>query len=96
MIVKVQSTIQTFAKWKAMVHDNSAKIKKYNMTFLYAGTEKNDDKKLFAIIKFETMEGMQSFKNDEELHKARADAGVDLANSITTPMSDDFLEQFKG
>lgn len=66
------------------------------MTFLYAGTEKNDDKKLFAIIKFDTMEGMQSFKNDEELQKARADAGVDLANLITTPMSDNFLEQFKG
>ena len=42
------------------------------------------------------MEGMQGFKGDEELHKERAAAGVDLANTTTTPMSEDFLEQFKG
>ena len=39
---------------------------------------------------------MQGFKGDEELHKERAAAGVDLANTTTTPMGDDFLEQFKG
>ena len=42
------------------------------------------------------MEGMQGFKNDEELHKERAAAGVDLEKNVTTPMSDDFLEQYKG
>ena len=28
MIVKIESPIETFAKWKAMVHSNSEKIKK--------------------------------------------------------------------
>ena len=37
-----------------------------------------------------------SFKGDDELHKERAAAGVDLANSVTTPMGDDLLEQYKG
>ena len=96
MIVKREGPIQTFAKWKAMVQNNSDKVKKYGITFLYAGTEKNDDTKFIAIIKFNTMEGMQGFKGDEELHKERAAAGVDLANTTTTPMGDDFLEQFKG
>ena len=96
MIVKIEGPIETFAKWKAMVHNNSEKIKKYGMTFLYAGSEKSDDTKFIAIVKFDTPEGMQSFKNDEELHKERAAAGVDLANSVTTPMGDDFLEQYKG
>ena len=34
MIVKIESPIATFDKWKAMVHSNSEKIKKYGMTFL--------------------------------------------------------------
>ena len=40
MIVKIEGPIETFAKWKAMVHSNAEKIKKYGMTFLYAGSEK--------------------------------------------------------
>ena len=43
MIVKIEGPIETFAKWKAMVHNNSEKIKKYGMTFLYAGSEKSDE-----------------------------------------------------
>ena len=42
------------------------------------------------------MEGLEAFKGDEELHKERAAAGVDLAKSVTTPMGDDLLEQYKG
>ena len=52
MIVKIESPIATFAKWKAMVHSNSEKIKKYGMTFLYAGTEKDNDSKITTIIRF--------------------------------------------
>jgi len=66
------------------------------MTFLYAGTEKTNETKITAIIRFDTMEGLEGFKADEELHKERAAAGVDLANSVTTPMGDDLLEQYKG
>ena len=51
MIVKIESPIATFAKWKAMVHSNSEKIKKYGMTFLYAGTEKDNDCP-FPILKY--------------------------------------------
>ena len=96
MIIKIEGPIETFAKWKAMVHSNAEKIKKYGMTILYAGTEKGNDSKMTAIIKFDTMEGLEGFKADDELHKERAAAGVDLANSVTTPMGDDFLEQYKG
>ena len=96
MIVKIESPIETFAKWKAMVHSNSEKIKKYGMTFLYAGTEKENDSKITTIIRFETMDGLKAFKADEELQKERAAAGVVLEKSVTTPMSDDLLEQYKG
>jgi len=96
MIVKIEGPIKTFAKWKAMVHSNAEKIKKYGMTFLYAGSEKGDDTKFTAIIKFNTMEGFETFRADDELHKARAAAGVDLTNTFATPMGDDLLEQYKG
>ena len=96
MIVKIEGPIATFAKWKAMVHSNSEKIKKYGMTFLYAGTEKDNDSKITTIIRFDTMEGLQAFKADEELHKERAAAGVVLEKSVTTPMGEDLLEQYKG
>ena len=52
MIVKIEGPIETFAKWKAMVHSNSEKIKKYGITFLYAGSEKGDETKFIAIIRF--------------------------------------------
>ena len=53
MIVKIEGPIATFARWKAMVQSNSEKIKKYGMTFLYAGTEKdNDSKKLREVGDF--------------------------------------------
>ena len=46
MIVKIEGPIVTFAKWKAMVHNNSEiSLKKYGMTFLYAGSEKGNDLK---------------------------------------------------
>ena len=96
MIVKIESPIETFAKWKAMVHSNSEKIKKYGMTFLYAGTEKDNDTKITTIIRFDTMDGFNGFKADEQLKKERAAAGVVLEKSVAIPMSDDLLEQYKG
>ena len=96
MIVKIESPIETFAKWKAMVHSNSEKIKKYGMTFIYAGTEKENDSKITTIIRFDTLDGFNTFKADEQLQKERAAAGVVLEKSVTTLMSEDLLEQYKG
>ncbi len=86
MIVKIEGPIETFAKWKAMVHNNSEKIKKYGMTFLYAGSEKGNEAKITAIIRFDTMEGLEGFKLMMSFIKKELLLGVDLANSVTTPM----------
>ena len=96
MIVRIDRKLSTFAEWKTMVHGHSEKIKEYGMTFLYAGSKKGDDTKFTTIIKFDTMEGLEAFKADDEIHKARAVAGLDLANTVTTPMGNDLLEQYKG
>ena len=42
------------------------------------------------------MEGSEAFKNDKELHAARAEAGVDLDSAKVTPMHEDFMENFSG
>ena len=42
------------------------------------------------------MDGLKAFKADEQLQKERAAAGVVLEKSVTTPMGDDLLEQYKG
>jgi hypothetical protein len=42
------------------------------------------------------MDGFNAFKDDEQLQKERAAAGVVLEKSVATPMSDDLLEQYKG
>ena len=34
MIVKIEGPIQTFAKWKAMVQNNSDKVKKYGYKYI--------------------------------------------------------------
>ena len=39
---------------------------------------------------------LKLFKADEQLHKERAAAGVVLEKSVTTPMGEDLLEQYKG
>ena len=42
------------------------------------------------------MDGFEAFKNDKELHAARAAAGVDLDSAKITPMDGDFMENFSG
>ena len=84
------------AKKKKEQQEELEKIKKYGMTFLYAGTEKDNDSKITTIIRFDTMDGLKAFKADEELHKERAAAGVVLEKSVTTLMGEDLLEQYKG
>ena len=89
MIVKIESPIATFAKWKAMVHSNSEKIKKYGMTFLYAGREKDNDSKITTVIRFDKKDGHKAIKADEELHKERAATEVVLEKTFTTLRDED-------
>ncbi len=60
------------------------------------GVSKEDASKFTVIVKYATMEGFEAFKNDKELHAARAAAGVDLDSAKITPMDGDFMENFSG
>ena len=43
-----------FKAWKEMVHASEDKLKEYGMTFIFAGTEADDDSKLHTVIHFES------------------------------------------
>ena len=79
-----------------MVKANAEKIKGFGATIIFAGVSKEDASKFIVIVKYASMEGFEAFKNDKELHAARAAAGVDLASANITPMDGDFMENFSG
>ena len=77
-----------FDTWKAMVVKNKERLKDYGLTFVFAGTEMQDDSKLHVVMHFTSMENLQKFQADEELAKERAEAGAVLETSVMTPITD--------
>ena len=58
---------------KDMVHSAQDKMKEHGMTFVFAGTEKDDDTKLHTVIHFESEGHLISFSRDEELTRLRTE-----------------------
>ena len=97
MFVKGSITLtKGFATWKKMVHENESKMKEMGMTMVFAGTEAFDDTKLHVIMHFNSPEGLQQFKDDEELTKAREEAGVVVESGIMTPITTEAFTNFPG
>ena len=96
MIIKIEENIKSFSSWTNMVKANAEKIKGFGATIIFAGVSKEDPTKFTVIVKYATMEGFEAFKNDKELHAARAEAGVVLDSAKVTPMHEDFMENFSG
>ena len=94
MLVKGQiKLIKDFQEWKKMVHDSRDKIKKYGMTFIFAGVQADDPTILHTIIHFESMEHLKKFQSDEELTKRRAEV-VDVESGEMTPIADTAFTNF--
>ena len=79
--------IKDFQEWKKMVQENSDKLKEYGMTFIFAGTQANDNTILNTVMHFQSKEHLQKFQSDEELTKRRAQV-VDADSAVMTPISD--------
>ena len=77
-----------FQAWKDMVHSIEEKMKEHGMTFVFAGTEKDDDSMLHTVIHFESEEHLKRFGSDEELTKLRAEAGAMVETGTFTPITD--------
>ena len=59
--------IKDFQEWKKMVQENGDKLKEYGMTFIFAGTQANDNTILNTVMHFQSKEDLQKFQSDEEL-----------------------------
>ena len=77
-----------------MVHASEDKLKEDGMTFIFAGTEADDDSKLHTVIHFESEAHVQRFHNDEELTKRRAEAGAMIETGTFTPISDEAFTNY--
>ena len=66
------------------------------MTLIYARTEKEDDNNMFAIIYFESMESILSFKNDTELAAKKAAAQAIVESTEMPPITDISVVNFSG
>jgi len=97
MLIKlIQDLKNGFAPWKAMLHENGDKFKEHGVTCIFAGTEKDNENKLIAIVDFATQEGMMGFKNDEELTQKRIAAGAMVETTVMTPMTGEAVINFAG
>tara|TARA_B100000902_G_scaffold62477_1_gene69429 strand:- start:325 stop:504 length:180 start_codon:yes stop_codon:yes gene_type:complete len=54
LVLTTISLSKGFKAWKEMVHASEDKLKEYGMTFIFAGTEADDDSKLHTVIHFES------------------------------------------
>jgi hypothetical protein len=52
LVVTTISLSKGFKAWNEMVHESEEKLKEYGMTFIFAGTEADDDSKLHTVIHF--------------------------------------------
>ena len=77
-----------------MAEANADKIKGFNGKILYAGSHAEDDNSMVVIMHYESKEGLMAFKNDEELTKARQEAGALTETTVLTILSDDALMDF--
>ena len=95
VIVKGEITItKGFDHWKSMVFSQKEKMAGMGMQFLFTGTEKNDSTKLHTIMKFESIEAMQSFGADKELTETRKQAGAVIESAVMTPISGEFFTNY--
>ena len=88
LVVTTIELSKGFQAWKDMVHSVQDKMKEHGMTFVFAGTEKDDETKLHTVIHFESEEHLMSFSQDEELTRLRAEAGAIVETATITPISD--------
>ena len=85
--------IKDFQEWKKMVQENGDKLKEYGMTFIFAGTQANDETILNTVMHFQSKEHLQKFQSDEELTKRRAEV-VDVNSAVMTPISETAFTNF--
>ena len=70
------------------------KLTAMGISFLFAGTEKDDPTKLHAVMRFDSMDVLKQFGADEALTEIRREAGAVIESGVMTIISDDFFTNY--
>ena len=70
------------------------KLEEHGMTFVFAGTQKDDDSMLHTVIHFKSEEHLKRFGADEELTRLRAEAGAIVETGTFTPITDEAFTNY--
>ena len=93
-VMLTQNLSKGFKSWKDMVHENKSKLEGFKGKIIFAGSQADDDNSMVVLMHYESKDGLMAFKNDEELIKARQEAGALTETTQLTIMTDDALLNF--
>ena len=93
-VMLTQKLSKGFKSWKDMVHENKHKLESFKGRVIFAGSHAEDDNSMVDIMHYDDKEGLMAFKNDEELTKARQEAGALTETTVMTVMTEDALLNF--
>ena len=90
MLVNVNLS-KGFAPWVQMTKDLTPEMEKVGVKIVWAGTNPEENK-VFIVVEMQNAEQMKTFGEREDVAKARADAGADVASTtIISPIGNDYI-----
>ena len=80
-----------FATWVQMSKDMAAEMGKVGVKMIWAGTDP-DESKVFVLVDMQDPEQMKTFGEREDVAKARAEAGADVASTtVISPIGEHYM-----
>ena len=80
-----------FAPWIQMSKDLTSEMEKAGVKMIWAGTNP-EESKVFAVIEMQNADQMKTFGEREDVAKARAEAGADVASTtVISPIGEDYI-----
>ena len=80
-----------FATWVQMTKDMTPEMEKVGAKMVWAGTNP-DESKVFVLVDMQDPEQMKTFGEREDIAKARAEAGADIASTtVISPIGKHYM-----
>ena len=80
-----------FATWVKMQDGIAPEMEKVGIKIVLAGTNLGENK-VFLVIEKQNVEQMKTFGEREDIAKARAEAGADVASTtVISPIGEDYM-----
>ena len=80
-----------FAPWVEMTKDLTPEMQKAGVKIVWAGTNPEENK-VFIVVEMQYAEQMKTFGEREDVAKARAEDGADVASTtVISPIGKDYL-----